>query len=157
MRDIAWFSGLFEGEGCIYYRNRALVMTVGMTDKDVVDSIVDVLGVGKVKGPRHDGNPNHKERYDWYLCSRNDVMDVCARILPYLGKRRSSQVANALGNLERLPDKRQLKKSISCGLVSSEESTTKGAKRHYRNGEQPCFECRSAYNNYLRGWREANP
>jgi hypothetical protein len=50
--ELGWIVGLFEGEGCVYRRNRANaphpVVEIAMTDEDVVRRAHEVAGVGHV-------------------------------------------------------------------------------------------------------------
>lgn len=153
VNDIGWFAGLFEGEGHIYYNNRALVMMIGTTDRDVLEKVIIATGVGRIRGPRHDGNANHKPIYEWCLTSRNAVLDLAEKIIPYMGIRRTEQINRVTKDLERLREKRILKPSEPCGYVRPTDCTSKGAKQHIRRGEKPCSDCASAYKNYLSLWR----
>lgn len=162
-QQIAWFAGLFEGEGCITRQPRkAICLQISSTDLDVLQKAVSIMG-GRIKGPRHDGNPKHKPRYEWYLTSINEVMDVVNLIRPWLCSRRKQQISVAMSGLIRQPERRVLVTAKECGKVSPEAITTSGAKSHIRRGEKPCSSCAQAYRNYLRQWRarrkeeEANP
>ena len=58
--DIAWATGLFEGEGCITASGgtaaaRTPELHLDMTDEDVVRRLAIVLG-GNVTGPYHKGS-----------------------------------------------------------------------------------------------------
>jgi hypothetical protein len=156
-RGIEWFAGLFEGEGCIYRndRKRILVMTIKMIDGDTIDNVFDTIGMGRVSTRLQDNNPNHKRIYEWNLTQRNQIMELCEKILPFMGKRRTAKIKEVLAGLKKLPPKRNLKKVKICGLTNHEDITTKGAKFHLKKGEKPCESCASANRNYLRKWRKA--
>ena len=155
-KTIEWFAGLYEGEGCVgYYSNRCLIMALGSNDKDVLEQIVSILGVGKVRKKYRSSNPNHNQQYVWTLSKRNDVFKVIGQILPYMGKRRTQQITKAIKGLRLLPEPRKLKNVKNCGLVKITESTSRGSKLHLKNGEKPCKNCTIAERNYMRTWRKA--
>ncbi len=157
IKTIEWFAGLFEGEGCIYRndKKRILVMTIKMTDEDVIREVLKVVKVGRIVKRKPFDNPNWKQIYEWVLTTRNEIIDLSQGILPFLGKRRSKKIKEALEGLKKLPPKRKLKIVKSCGLVKPTEITSKGAKYHLKRGEKPCKECAQANRNYLRKWRKA--
>ena len=51
-RDIAWASGVFEGEGCIHVysdHDHSVRLVVNMTDQDVVERLGRIFRVGQVR------------------------------------------------------------------------------------------------------------
>jgi len=160
-KTIEWFAGLYEGEGCIGYASRALFMTIGSNDEDVLKEIVKLLKCGKVRKKYLPTNPNHNQQYVWTLHRRNDVLNVVNKILPYMGLRRTQQILRAIKGLSVLPEPRKLKTVSSCGVVKATESTSRGQKLHLKRGEKPCNDCAIACRNYMRKWRQsffkANP
>lgn len=105
--DIAWAAGLFEGEGCIHadpyflgdgtprYR---FVLSLGMTDQDVVEKFAAVVGYGRVRAQRRtDCVQEHwKQQYIWEIGSREHCLRIIGMFLPYLGRRRLQKVAEIL-------------------------------------------------------------
>ena len=102
--DIAYISGLFDGEGSIYYAKRIekkkkhkgkgyrtsmsqrISMEVTMTDESVIRWLHEVLGVGTVvkkprKGLRKDGT-KYLMQYKW-RCTFRDAFYVCRLLWPY--------------------------------------------------------------------------
>lgn len=154
-KTIEWFAGLFEGEGSIYRndKSRILTMTIKMIDEDTIKNAQKVIGVGKVFTRMPDKNPNHRRIWDWRISTRNEIIDVANKILPYMGMRRTIQIKKVINGLSKLPDKRKLKTVNNCGYVQPIDCTSKGAKKHLNKGEKPCPDCASANRNYLRQWR----
>ena len=153
-KTIEWFAGLFEGEGCIYRndKKRIIVMTIKMTDWDVIQNILRTIKVGRIIKRKPFDNPNWKRTYEWILSNRNDVMDLANEILPFMGNRRSAKIKEVLNGLIKLPPKRKLKIVPICNYVKSDDITNKGQKRHLNKGEKPCYQCASAARNYMRKW-----
>jgi hypothetical protein len=58
-----------------------------MTDRDVVERFVAIVGVGKVNPPRQI-RPTDKPFHEWAVQNAPDVRAVIALLLPYLGQRR---------------------------------------------------------------------
>jgi len=154
-KTIQWFAGLYEGEGCINYSSRCLKLYLGSNDEDVLMEIIKVVGLGKVRRKKPSLNKNHKQQYVWTLTSRNEVLDLVEKIIPYLGKRRTEQIKKTINGLRRLPPKRKLKSVGICGRVKPNEITSRGVKYHLKRNEKPCRNCASAYRNYMRKWRQA--
>ena len=157
IKTIEWFAGLFEGEGCIFRndKKRQLLMTIKSTDWDVIQDILKVVKVGRIKKRKPFDNPNWKRVYEWILTTRNEIIDLSEAILPFMGKRRSKKIREVIHGLKKLPPKRKLKVVGVCGFVKPTEATNKGQKKHLKLGEKPCKDCATAYRNYMRKWRKA--
>ena len=98
--DVAYIAGLFDGEGCItykqYMRKRkhqkkayptwSIRMEMAMTDESVLRWVHEVLGVGTVvlkprKGLRKDGT-KYLMQYKW-RCTFRDAYQVARLFWPY--------------------------------------------------------------------------
>lgn len=103
---IAWFVGLFEGEGCIYIGKRAVQLTINMTDRDVVDR-VDALfpsnGVTTLHPRPTVLNAPRKPQYTWRINRADEVRKILTLSLPWFGKRRASAAREALSFLDSRP------------------------------------------------------
>ena len=101
--NIAWFTGLFEGEGCIWKdpRSHSIRLTLNSTDHDVLDRFASIANCGQVKPIKF---PPHKQHYKpawvWYLHNAIDVKRLLVQMLPLLGERRAYVALNALDTLE---------------------------------------------------------
>ena len=101
--NIAWATGLFEGEGCIYKdpRCNSVRLTVNSTDEDVLQRFFSIVGAGKiVKGKHSPGKEHHKPFWVWALHKKADVKHLLAEMLPMLGERRAYTALNALDTLD---------------------------------------------------------
>lgn len=105
----AWLAGLYEGEGsCVTYRRgprRLLVhITITSTDKDVIERVAEVAGVGRIYGPYFKngdgGQLGKKPRWRWTVCRTRDVLAVMERIEPFLLSRRTATLVAAREALE---------------------------------------------------------
>ncbi len=95
--EIAWLAGIYEGEGsCAITDGRAIRVEVVMTDKDVVEQIQFLTGLGSVSSLAPRGE-NHKPAFRWSIGSINAVEFLTA-ILPWLGERRASRAKDAIEN-----------------------------------------------------------
>jgi len=93
--DIAYFAGLFDGEGSIDYKQRwerkkkktgykryktwRISMEVSMTDESVIRWIHEIFKVGTV---RKIGKPHYKPQWRW-RCTFREAYQVCRLIWPY--------------------------------------------------------------------------
>lgn len=98
--EIGWVAGVIEGEGCIRHAKRAIRIDVAMSDRDVIDGLQLVTGVGKVYEHKHFTGSKRKPMYVWVCARRNDVFHLLTSIVPILGERRRAQVVTALNGLE---------------------------------------------------------
>ena len=95
--DIAYIAGLFEGEGCVTYKQRMkkrgedkkayptwdIRMEVNMTDKSVIQWVHETLGCGTFhKKPPGKGQLGRKMQYRW-RCGFRDALYVAKLIWPY--------------------------------------------------------------------------
>lgn len=98
---IAWAAGLFEGEGTMVYADNGFQLRVHMTDLDVLENLLEVVGVGKIYGPhaypRTDGAVR-KPSWIW-ICRGKAVKPLMRDFAPWLGRRRTGR-ARQMGLLE---------------------------------------------------------
>jgi hypothetical protein len=100
--EVAWAAGLFEGEGCIsatkdvrkyggisWYPN----LTLGMTDKDVVERFQRIVGVGVLYVRQWPGEKK-KDLWVWSVQNRADFEKVMELLQPWFGERRLQQLAS---------------------------------------------------------------
>ena len=105
--SVAWAAGLFEGEGCITIDNRSpnhRRLLMGMTDEDVMQKFVDVVGAGKLYGPySYSGDKaKYKQFWQWSIGKKPEVVRILKMFIPYFGKRRSEKAIEAINKIETL-------------------------------------------------------
>ena len=98
--ELGWLCGVVEGEGSImisFPKDRACRVTVSveMTDKDVIDKLQQVTGVGHVTTNKS-RNPKWKPTWSWRVQSKVDALELIKTIRPYMGVRRSEQIDKVL-------------------------------------------------------------
>ena len=102
--DIVWAAGLFEGEGCIHDktdRPNQRVLAISMTDKDVMERFVDVVGYGNLTGP-YMAQKSTKPLWAWQLYKKTEVLRILKMFLPHFGKRRSEKAIEAINHLHEI-------------------------------------------------------
>ena len=76
---------------------------MNMTDKDVMERFIDVVGYGKLLGPyKTNGTKHkshHKDRWDWYCGKKTEVLRILKMFLPHFGKRRAEKAIEAITHL----------------------------------------------------------
>jgi len=105
----AWVSGILEGEG--YFNIRPLrkqylspCITVRMTDKDIIERLFLITGVGSINGPYRENDRKRKPIWDWRVGNREDVKWILVNCLPWFGQRRGDRARHMLGSIpERTP------------------------------------------------------
>jgi hypothetical protein len=100
--NYAWVAGIVEGEGWFSpSKNGSVRMTIGSTDRDVLENVQKVTGLGNISKPYYRENAN-KPMYYWTLQRREDVKKVLLAIRPYMLSRRTAQIDECLKGIERL-------------------------------------------------------
>lgn len=106
---IAWFAGLFDGEGCIHIaKNGNVRLTVRMTDRDLIERINALFPTTSKIGavtPKP-GLPHHRQpktQYAWNVGQSERISEILTLILPWLGARRRAKALEALNHLETRP------------------------------------------------------
>ena len=131
---IAWFAGLYEGEGTIRWNSGAVHMVIGSTDHDVLLRVQRTVG-GCVNGPYH--RPPRKPVWYWSLNNWREVIPLAEAILPLLGARRRAQVEAVLSHRPAIP-----RGVLACPVVP--EPSSKGYDRHRSLGIPVCDTCRES-------------
>ena len=96
--DAAYIAGLFDGEGCItykqYMRKRPhnkkpyptwqIRLEIAMTDKSILIWVNEMLGVGTVGEKRYKTKYTKGWKKQWrWRCSHRDAFKVCCLLFPY--------------------------------------------------------------------------
>ena len=94
VKSIEWAAGLFEGEGWLYQKKdkpHLWQLGVRMTDKDVLESIHAIMGVGYLRGPFKGAKDHYKNNYTWRVYTTADIFKVICEFYPYMGERRRAK------------------------------------------------------------------
>jgi len=127
--DLAWLAGLLEGEGCFCYQCSPGIK-LGMTDKDVVSKVANLLGRW-VRGP-YRYRTNKKAVFYTEIWSHEAIWWM-KKLLPYMSVRRSAKIKEIVERWELAPDKGH---KLDTGAVSNCHPD----RKHYANGF-----CRACY------------
>lgn len=94
--EIAWFSGLFEGEGSFYFvHDVPKGLQITMTDEDILLRVKSLFG-GNISRSTRRNIPDHwKDAWRWSL-ALGPSMDLVPKMLPMLGKRRTARAEEML-------------------------------------------------------------
>ena len=96
MHTYEWATGLFEGEGSFTNSGKYPKLYLSMTDRDVVEKFVEIVGVGTIK-ERH--LEPRQTQYSWQITGRK-IKPIVEKMLPYLGLRRAYKALNILDDIE---------------------------------------------------------
>ena len=117
--EIAYIAGLFDGEGCVSYKQymrkrphnpRAyptwqIKLEIAMTEKSILVWLCEVLGVGTVTPKKYKTKYTLGWKKQWrWRCSHRDAFMVCCAMFPYAHVK--------LGKIQKIIDhysKRKLK------------------------------------------------
>lgn len=148
--DIAWFAGLFEGEGnfCIE-KNGNTKLSISSTDPDIIDRCKDLFpkcqNMKPIQPkPAREGYSLPKVKYTWRVSKPDEVYRITKLILPYLGQRRTAKALQVLAHLDARPKEHYQRRKTHClhGHEYTPENTIIKGKRGYRI----CRECYLGWN-----------
>jgi hypothetical protein len=94
--DRAWLTAILEGEGTFGHPQRAYgQIRVTMTDRDVVERLREVTGLGLIHNRGH-RQSHHKDVWDWAVTRKESVCALAEWIAPILLSRRRASVETTL-------------------------------------------------------------
>jgi hypothetical protein len=100
--ETAWVAGLIEGEGSFttLKGTRSGRVSMGSTDRDVLEKLAAITGVGKVTAIKAQASSlGSKPIYQWVVWRKANVRLLTERILPWLGERRTGQALALIKSL----------------------------------------------------------
>lgn len=104
---MSWALGIFEGEGSIvtpYPHGRTVSLSIQMSDKDILERLHAIVGVGTITGPynyNRKQNVTYKEVWAWRAHKREDVKYLLTKWFPFFGTRRRARAVEALERLNK--------------------------------------------------------
>ena len=118
--NLAWVAGIVEGEGHIVWTKpqpvredgrwpggQSLTVGVGMTDKDVIDRLYEIIGGGTIYGPYQPKPITRKPIYQYRVVSA-EAYAILVAIFPWLHSRRKGQAITAICSWTNSHPKRKL-------------------------------------------------
>ena len=110
--ELGWVAGILEGEGCFFVTTRktakygpyvyARVM-VCMTDRDIIERLQHVTGVGVLERVRQRKDPKHKPISQWIVCRNQEAIELMVAVYPHMGTRRQARIREVLAQVEKRP------------------------------------------------------
>ena len=103
--DEAWALGVFEGEGSIVKDTvgYGYLLSIQMSDKDIIDRFHRIVGIGKIGGPyQPKGKPTYKQTWTWRCGATKIILPLLERWLPYFSVRRSEKAIEAIEALSAI-------------------------------------------------------
>lgn len=140
--DIGWVAGVFEGEGWFVtpteYSPTSFGAHISMTDFDVVRRLHDILGLGRLEGPRiWADRPTSKPQLKLAITKQAELKQFIEIVLPCLGERRSTRAQEVLAALAVREERREwLGEYYVCGHEKSDENTY-----HTNQNKTVCRSC----------------
>lgn len=118
--NISWFAGLFEGEGCTSInrgtgKSPRMILSITMTDEDVIRKAHNVIGLGNVTGPHGPYRPNEKATWSWRVSRFEECQAIAAALYPFLCSRRQSKILEVLEILKTEKRPRVYGDEKKCG------------------------------------------
>ncbi len=100
--EAAWLAGILEGEGSFLVKGHraAAIQVVIMTDRDIIDRLVVVTGVGRIHGYAP-VKAHYKPAWDWHVRRRAHIIFIIDAVMPWLGKRRTIAAQRVLDELAK--------------------------------------------------------
>lgn len=100
---LAWAAGLFEGEGCfnIHKHSRGGSAVLWMSDRDVVEEFIKVIGFGKLALQKKKKKETNKQMYGVRLYKFEHVQALAAMLWPWLKQRRKGRIKELLLSIKQ--------------------------------------------------------
>lgn len=186
--EAAWVAGLLEGEGSFELTDsanrRRLGVVCAMSDRDVVERLLTVVGAGRIYVRTPQPPRGNKTMYAWTLTNRPEVAQLISEIRPFMGERRSAKIDamltwNALNPVTKWRYRHGTKAMYAshgcrCERCTAWHEQWKASRRARRVSErkvQPpahgtnskytdgcrCQDCRDAHASYGRRYRAEIP
>lgn len=139
--DIAWFAGLFEGEGCFSIeKNGNTKLSLSSTDPDIIERIKVLFPIHQNVTPQQpkparEGYNLPKMKYTWRVSNPKEVRRITFLILPFLGQRRTAKANQLIAHLDARPAQHYQRRKTHCphGHEYTKENTLiKGGEKQYR-------------------------
>jgi hypothetical protein len=151
--QIAWFAGLFEGEGSLHIeKNGNTKLSLSSTDPDIIEKCKELFPKCQNVKPQQpkpvrDSYNIPKIKYTWRVSHPDEVRRIINLILPWLGQRRTAKALQLLAHLDARPLEHYQRRKTHCpkGHEYSPENTIYKGERKYR----VCVEC-------YRNWGKAS-
>ena len=92
--EAAWFSGIFEGEGCFITKGNAIGLQIVMTDRDTIERVGSIFNLGKVT--QNGTTSSNKEIWRWIIQGYDRTQFVLCFMWPWLGARRRTRASEIM-------------------------------------------------------------
>ena len=108
--EFGWLVGILEGEGCFFVTTRSkggygpsayARVTVCMTDRDIIERLRRVTGIGTLEKIRERKNPEHKPISQWIVCRHQEAIELMVAVYPHMGTRRQAKIREVLAQVEK--------------------------------------------------------
>lgn len=93
--DVAWLAGWLEGEGAFFLSKRPqafITVSIHQKDADVLYKAQLIGGGGHIDFYQTKTTPVIR----WRVTKKSEVEDLCVKLLPYMGQRRTEQINKIL-------------------------------------------------------------
>jgi hypothetical protein len=127
IEKLMWIAGLLEGEGCFTFKDQKnnkynISVKCQMTDKDVLERLLLLSGVGHLNGPYGNGIGN-KLRYSW-SCSGQSAYNLMKELFPYMCSRRQNRIKELMEYFESKDKKEFEILHIASGVIDKTDNLT---------------------------------
>jgi hypothetical protein len=108
--ELGWVCGILQGEGCFFVTTRRTAkygphlyarVTVCMTDRDVLEQLQRVTGVGILEKVRERKDPRPISQ--WIVCRNQEAIELMIAVYPHMGVRRQAKIREVLAQVEKRP------------------------------------------------------
>lgn len=148
--EIAWFAGIFEGEGTFEMSKRSTVrMAIAMSDLDVIQRLASVFPCRPIASRDSDKRfPDAKPMHLWRVGESEQVALVIHAILPWLGERRTARAREVLEHIERRQASGEPRTShCKLGHALTPDNLVR------RGGQSPYVRCKTCAADQQRAYR----
>jgi hypothetical protein len=130
--DIAWATGVFEGEGCITISDGGAgtpSLHIDMCDEDVLRKVEAIFG-GSVTGPTY--RTGYTPIYHWRIYGIRPVQETLRLMWPYLCQRRRTRAEEMIAEYSAADVKRKRGRGDSAAGIPPPNLDTRYARSRAR-------------------------
>lgn len=95
--ELAWSSGFFDGEGCVYVVKNSIYSEVPQVRREPLERFLAAVGVGYISAKTRIPNNgvSKQPQYRWRLYRQDQMKELIAKLWPYLSAPKREQIEAA--------------------------------------------------------------
>lgn len=108
-KNLYWLAGLLEGDGSFFKAtnqgspNAKIIVTMVSIDRDTVERVHHLTGIGTISGPYSSNRRYHKPIWRWSVQKQSDAAALMMTLYPLMHPRRQKQIRECIETWKHIP------------------------------------------------------